>query len=129
MRSLGHTSVPLLDFIRSCPVGCDTLVLRILVDLSDKGTNFLRSATVRRTRTPLIVVIPKIVSAHGTGKPPRELVDAARVAFASRELDSRFMIPMLPGFNKVGKGTEQEKEHSEQGQHSLSRRACPWTSP
>ena len=107
MRSLGHTSVPLLDFIRSCPVGCDTLVLRILVDLSDKGTNFLRSATVRRTRTPLIVVIPKIVSAHGTGKPPRELVDAARVAFASRELDSRFMIPMLPGFNKVGKGTEK----------------------
>jgi len=36
------------------------------------------------------------------GKPPRELVDAARVAFASRELDSRFMIPMLPGFTKVG---------------------------
>ena len=74
IRHLGVGSAELLAFIRECPVGADTLVLRVLVDLAE------------------------------IAKPSRELVEAARHAYTTRELPSRFLIPVLSGFTKVRTG-------------------------
>ncbi|KAK9765013.1 hypothetical protein K7432_006996 [Basidiobolus ranarum] len=70
IKSIGMNSTKLLNTIRNFHEGGETLVLRILVILTDKA------------------------------KPSPQLVSAVKAVYTQRELDARFLIPIMPGLEK-----------------------------
>ncbi|KAJ8651678.1 hypothetical protein O0I10_012746 [Lichtheimia ornata] len=70
IKSIGMHSPKLLDVIRNFPSGGETLVIRILVTLCD------------------------------TVQPSIELVSAVKSAYQERNLDAKFLIPIVSGLSK-----------------------------
>ncbi|ORY07315.1 hypothetical protein K493DRAFT_310239 [Basidiobolus meristosporus CBS 931.73] len=70
IKSIGMNSTKLLNILRNFHEGGETLVLRILVILTDKA------------------------------KPSPQLVNTVKSIYTQRELDARFLIPIMPGLEK-----------------------------
>jgi hypothetical protein len=95
IRAIGVNSPALLEFIAGFPAGAETLVLRILFLVNDLGR-----AACRLPAGSVGADADRGALAAG-GRVSRELVEAVRRAFGSRELDTRLLVPVLGGFTKV----------------------------
>ncbi|KAL1924913.1 uncharacterized protein VTP21DRAFT_4567 [Calcarisporiella thermophila] len=71
IKSIGMNSPKLLDAIREFPEGAESIVIRILVVLTDKV------------------------------RPSPQLVAVVRDTYLQRELDAKFLIPVISGFEKA----------------------------
>ena len=73
IRSLGSSHAKLLTLVRQCPPGAETLALRVLT----------------------------IFTEHG--RPSPQLVSLAKALINERDLDARFLIPIIAEMDKVSR--------------------------
>ena len=71
VRQLDQTNGDLLELIKNCPFNCESFIIRVLYILTDKNTC------------------------------QPELVDAVRHLMKSKQMDVRFLIPVLGALTKT----------------------------
>lgn len=91
VRIMGMQSHQLLELVKECPKGTETLVTRIIHILTEKG--MLQLCLV-------LMQWHQIYEKNSLDPPSQELVSMVRELYQTRVYDVRFLIPVLNGLSK-----------------------------
>lgn len=94
IKTIGMQSPKLLETIRHFPPGSETLVIRILVTLCDTGELDKRMPIMEKQC---------IENKFDLVRPTPELVEAVKSVHKERNLDAKFIVPIVSGLTKVRK--------------------------
>ncbi|RUS32143.1 Symplekin tight junction protein C terminal-domain-containing protein, partial [Jimgerdemannia flammicorona] len=111
IKSIGPQSPKLLNIIRNFPPGGDRLVIRILVVLTDTGRCCFELVVMRSAWFGcveeygvfvrlLFYSIDCFPSSFVAVRPSPELVKTVKAVFVERDLDAKFLIPIISGLTK-----------------------------